>query len=82
LRGPWVVVRPVSIGAFRVEHAQMTREDQLDAYKELGITPSFFVSHTYYWGDVHRDIFQGPVRAAHTSPLASARMARSDPVKR
>ena len=64
--------RPKADHRFRVEHAQMTREDQLDAYKELGITPSFFVSHTYFWGDVHRDIFQGPVRAAHTSPLASA----------
>ncbi len=64
--------RPKDDHRFRVEHAQMTREDQLDAYRELGITPSFFVSHTYYWGDVHRDIFQGPERAAHTSPLASA----------
>lgn len=58
---------------WRIEHAQMTREDQLDKMKELGISPSFFVSHTYYWGDQHRDIFQGPERAAHISPLASAR---------
>jgi predicted amidohydrolase YtcJ len=58
---------------WRIEHAQMTREDQLDAIKELGISPSFFVSHTYYWGDQHRDIFQGPERAARISPLASAR---------
>jgi hypothetical protein len=58
---------------WRIEHAQMTREDQLDAIKELGISPSFFVSHTYYWGDQHRDIFQGPERGAHISPLASAR---------
>ena len=57
---------------FRVEHAQMTREDQLDSFKELGISPSFFVSHTYYWGDQHRDIFMGPERAAHMSPLKSA----------
>jgi predicted amidohydrolase YtcJ len=57
---------------FRIEHAQMTREDQLDAMKELGISPSFFVSHTYYWGDQHRDIFMGPERAAHMSPLKSA----------
>lgn len=57
---------------FRIEHAQMAREDQLDAMKELGITPSFFVSHTYYWGDQHRDIFMGSERAAHISPLASA----------
>lgn len=57
---------------FRIEHAQTTREDQLDAMKELGITPSFFVSHTYYWGDEHRDIFLGPERAARISPLNSA----------
>ncbi|GAH84821.1 unnamed protein product, partial [marine sediment metagenome] len=41
----------------RIEHCQMVREDQLDIIKKLGITPSFFVSHTYYWGDRHRDIF-------------------------
>lgn len=50
----------------------MTREDQLDVMKELGVSPSFFVSHTYFWGDQHRDIFQGPERGAHISPLASA----------
>ncbi|MFN8060418.1 MAG: amidohydrolase [Vicinamibacterales bacterium] len=64
--------RPVSDHRFRIEHAQMTREDQLDTMKELGVSPSFFVSHTYYWGDQHRDIFQGPERGAHISPLASA----------
>ena len=36
--------RPVMI------HAQTVREDQLDAMKELGIIPSFFGMHTYYWG--------------------------------
>jgi len=56
----------------RIEHCQMAREDQLDAIKELGITPSFFVSHTYYWGDRHRDIFLGPERAFRISPLRSA----------
>ncbi len=56
----------------RIEHSQMAREDQLDAMKELGITPSFFVSHTYYWGDRHRDIFMGPERAMRMSPLRSA----------
>lgn len=57
---------------FRIEHAQMTREDQLDEMKALGISPSFFVSHTYYWGDQHRDLFMGPDRAPHMSPLKSA----------
>lgn len=56
----------------RIEHCQMVREDQLDIIKKLGITPSFFVSHTYYWGDRHRDIFMGPKRAARMSPLRSA----------
>ncbi|WP_101758943.1 amidohydrolase [Oceanicoccus sp. KOV_DT_Chl] len=53
-------------------HAQMAREDQLDKMKTLGVTPSFFVAHTYYWGDRHRDIFMGPERAAQMSPTASA----------
>jgi len=56
----------------RIEHCQVVREDQLDRIAELGITPSFFVGHVYYWGDRHRDIFLGPERAARISPLASA----------
>ena len=56
----------------RIEHCQMAREDQLDAIQELGISPSFFVGHAYYWGDRHRDIFMGPERAARLSPLKSA----------
>ncbi|MGI9296010.1 MAG: amidohydrolase [Pseudomonadales bacterium] len=55
-----------------VIHAQMAREDQLDAMQELGITPSFFPAHTYYWGERHRDIFMGPERAARMSPTRSA----------
>jgi len=53
-------------------HTQTVREDQLDAMKELGIIPSFFGMHTYYWGDWHRDSVIGPERAAHISPAASA----------
>lgn len=56
----------------RIEHCQTPREDQLDRIKELGITPSFFVGHVFYWGDRHRDIFLGPERASRISPLASA----------
>lgn len=56
----------------RIEHAQMAREDQLDAMKELEITPSFYVSHTYFWGDQHWETFMGPERAARMSPLQSA----------
>ena len=56
----------------RIEHCQMVREDQLDRIHALGISPSFFVGHAYYWGDRHRDIFMGPDRAARLSPLNSA----------
>ncbi|MDH3728489.1 MAG: amidohydrolase family protein, partial [Myxococcales bacterium] len=53
-------------------HAQMARADQLERMKTLGVTPSFFNAHVYYWGDRHRDIFLGPERAARISPAASA----------
>jgi predicted amidohydrolase YtcJ len=56
----------------RIEHCQTAREDQLDRMVRLGITPSFFAGHVFYWGDRHRDIFLGPERAARISPLASA----------
>ena len=58
--------RPVMI------HAQTVREDQLDEMQELGIIPSFFSMHTFYWGDWHRDSVLGPERAARISPAASA----------
>lgn len=50
----------------------MSREDNLDKMKELGVIPSFFSLHTYYWGDRHRDIFMGPERAMRMSPAKSA----------
>ena len=53
-------------------HAQTVREDQLDEMEELGIIPSFFGMHTYYWGDWHRDSVLGLERAARISPAASA----------
>jgi|GEM_PF-16536 len=53
-------------------HAQTIRDDQLDAAKELGLVPSFFPGHIYYWGDRHRDLFLGPERAARMNPMSSA----------
>ena len=53
-------------------HAQTAREDQLDAMNELGIFPSFFAMHTYYWGDLHREATLGEDRAARISPAQSA----------
>jgi predicted amidohydrolase YtcJ len=57
---------------YRIEHCQMVRNDQLARMADLGILPSFFVKHVYYWGDRHRDIFIGPERARRISPLRSA----------
>jgi predicted amidohydrolase YtcJ len=53
-------------------HAQMARLDQLDAMKELGIIPSFFGMHCFYWGDWHRDETLGAARAEKISPANSA----------
>jgi len=53
-------------------HAQLTREDQLDDMKRLGIVPSFFAAHPFFWGDWHRRSF-GDDRAMRISPTRSAR---------
>ena len=53
-------------------HAQTIREDQLDRAKDLGLIPSFFSLHTYYWGDWHKHETLGPERANRISPTASA----------
>ncbi|NTW87821.1 MAG: amidohydrolase [Desulfobulbaceae bacterium] len=58
--------RPVAI------HAQTARLDQVEAFKELGIIPSFFPMHTFYWGDWHRDSVLGPERATNISPIGWA----------
>ncbi len=57
--------RPVMI------HAQTVREDQIDQMQALGIVPSYFVAHTFYWGDWHRDSVFGAERASRISPLQS-----------
>ncbi|MGH6997775.1 MAG: amidohydrolase, partial [Phenylobacterium sp.] len=53
-------------------HGQTTREDQVDALKALGVIPSFFPMHTFYWGDWHRDSVLGPARAENISPTGWA----------
>ncbi len=55
-----------------IVHCQTAREDQLDRMQRLGIIPSFFATHTYYWGDRHRDLFLGPHRAERIDPCNSA----------
>lgn len=58
----WDQARPLII------HAQMARLDQIERMAELGVTPSFFSAHTFYWGDRHIELFMGPERAANMSP--------------
>jgi hypothetical protein len=50
----------------------MLAEKRHPTRQALGISPSFFSAHTYYWGDRHRDIFMGPQRSARMSPARSA----------
>lgn len=55
----------------RIEHVQTATIEDIDQMKKLQIAGSVFVNHVYYWGDRHKNIFLGPERAAHISPLAS-----------
>jgi hypothetical protein len=52
-------------------HCQTVREDQLDLMKDLGVIPSMFGMHCFYWGDWHRDSVLGPERAERISPARS-----------
>ncbi|GGK62515.1 amidohydrolase [Amphritea balenae] len=63
---------PVTDPRMILVHAQMARDDQLQAMRQLGITPSFFPTHTYFWGDQHLSQFMGPERGPNMSPTGSA----------
>lgn len=54
-------------------HGQLLREDQVDAYKRLGVMPSLFPMHTYYWGDWHTSKTAGPVLGQNISPTGWVR---------
>lgn len=54
-------------------HGQFLREDQVDSYKRLGVFPSLFPMHTFYWGDWHREHTVGPVNAENISPTGWVR---------
>lgn len=59
--------RPVLI------HGQFLREDQVDRMQELGVFPSLFPMHTFYWGDWHREHTVGPINADNISPTGWVR---------
>ena len=50
-------------------HAQLMREDQLHQVKRLGLVPSYYAAHPFFWGDWHRKSF-GEERASFISPVA------------
>ena len=54
-------------------HGQFLREDQVDSIQRLGVFPSLFPMHTFYWGDWHRDHTVGPVNAEDISPTGWVR---------
>ncbi len=54
-----------------VIHSQFVREDQLDAYVELGMIPSYFSNHAYFWGDAHTKNL-GSERANFLSPMRTS----------
>ena len=58
-------LRPVMI------HCQTVRKDQLLRMKNIGMIPSMFVDHVYYWGDIHLKNL-GEERAEAISPAKSA----------
>ena len=64
-KGPLPDHRSVAI------HAQLARPDQLDRMRELGVLPSFYAVHPFFWGDWHRLSF-GDERASFISPLRAA----------
>jgi hypothetical protein len=59
--------RPVLI------HGQFMRRDQVDDYKALGVIPSLFPMHTFYWGDWHLDHTVGPEAGLNISPIGWVR---------
>ncbi len=55
-----------------VVHSQFARFDQVERMAKLGVHPSFFIGHTFYWGDAHRALIAGPKRAENISPAKKA----------
>ena len=42
----------------RIEHCSILHDEQIDKMAELGLSPSFLISHVHYWGKAFvEDIF-------------------------
>lgn len=55
-------------------HCQMPNPayNHIERITKLGVVPSYFINHVYYWGDRHRTLFLGPERAARMEPLQTS----------
>lgn len=52
-------------------HSQLQKPEHLPKYVEIGISPSYFTNHVFYWGDVHiRNV--GEQKASFISPIKAA----------
>ena len=67
---PVVAKHGVKPGQTTLIHGQFIRPDQVQELKSLGIFPSMFPMHTFYWGDWYKQIV-GPEQAARISPMRS-----------
>lgn len=56
----------------RLEHCQLPNQAQIARMKQLGVYANFFVSHVYFWGDVHVEHTLGLERATNIDPLGWA----------
>lgn len=67
---PVVAKHGVKPGQTILVHGQFMRSDQVNQLKELGIFPSMFPMHTFYWGDWYTEIV-GADKGAQISPMRS-----------
>lgn len=67
---PVVTRRGVKPGQTILIHGQFIRPDQVLKLKPLGVFPSMFPMHTFYWGDWYTQIV-GPEQAQRISPMRS-----------
>jgi predicted amidohydrolase YtcJ len=67
---PVVAKHGAKPGQVTLIHGQFIRPDQVKELKALGIFPSMFPMHTFYWGDWYKQIV-GPEQAAQISPMRS-----------
>ena len=65
-------VSPVNNRRHRLEHLGLITRENLVRAAKLGITPSFFIDHIYYFGAVIKNRLLGEERAERFMPLAWA----------